>query len=100
MWQKYVAKLQEIEKPCTGPIMPSSDLKLGKAESFKPQRVHLHKYQELLYDCISSYLYNGKNPAAEASKLHQCHRETGSPITAGHKYAHLPPKDMTLKPQH
>lgn len=53
MWQKYVAKLQEIEETCTGPIMPSSDLKLGKTELFKPQRVHLHKYQELLYDCIS-----------------------------------------------
>lgn len=36
MWQKYVAKLQEIEKHCTGPTMPSSDLKLGRAESFKP----------------------------------------------------------------
>lgn len=81
--------------------MPSSDLKLGKAESFKPQRVHLHKHQGLLYDCISSYLYNGKNPAAEVSKLHQCHRETGSPITAGHKYAYLSPKAMmTLKPHH
>lgn len=36
MWQKYVAKLQEIEKPCTCLIMPSSDLKLSKAEFFKP----------------------------------------------------------------
>lgn len=36
MWQKYVAKLQEIEKHCTGPTMPGSDLKLGRAESSKP----------------------------------------------------------------
>lgn len=56
MWYKYVAKLQEIEQHCTGPIVPGSDLKLGKAESFKPQRAHLHKYQELLHDYISSYL--------------------------------------------
>lgn len=25
MWQKYVAKLQEIEEPCTGLIMPIRD---------------------------------------------------------------------------
>lgn len=92
MWQKYVAKLQEIEKTWTGPIMPSSDLKLGKAELFKPQRVHLHKHQELLYDCISPYLYNGKNTAAVVSKHHQCHNETGSTITAEYREAYLPPK--------
>lgn len=47
MWQKYVAKLQEIEKHCTGPIMPSYDLKLGSAQSALPWRAHLHKYQRL-----------------------------------------------------
>lgn len=47
MWQKYVAMLQEIEKHCTGLIMPNSDLKLGKVEFVKPWKVHLHKYQGL-----------------------------------------------------
>lgn len=32
------ASLQEIEKHCTGPIMPNSDLKLAKVEFFSHRK--------------------------------------------------------------
>lgn len=77
MWQKDVAKLQEIEKHCAGPIMPGSDLKLGGAQSALPWRAHLHKYQGLKMTALALIFKMARTQQPKPALSH-CHRERGS----------------------
>lgn len=62
---------------------------LGKAESFKPQRVHLHKYRALRSHCISSSHYKSKTQRRKPANSIKATMNPAPLLTVGHKCACL-----------